>query len=87
MVHDLRIFDRIYNESTNKGETNMIPPSNDFSDIQRPEATKPTVVTGGDNEKVSDKVKRLRESIANGTYQINTRAIAQKMVDSGILDK
>lgn len=61
----------------------MLPP-NDFPDISKVNGVKnssPTTDTG----KVSDKVKALREAIANGSYQINTKSIAERMVQSGVL--
>lgn len=32
------------------------------------------------------KVKALKESIRNGTYSVNTSKIAEKLVESGMLD-
>jgi len=62
----------------------MIPPS-DFPDIKSIEAIKSNASLTNDG-KVSDKVKALREAIANGTYQVNAQAIAKRMVESGVLD-
>lgn len=41
----------------------------------------------GNTKSVSDKVQRLREQIANGTYRINTQKIAERIVQSGVLDE
>ena len=41
----------------------------------------------GNAKSVSDKVQRLREQIANGTYRVNTQKIAERIVQSGVLDE
>ncbi|MFD1678246.1 flagellar biosynthesis anti-sigma factor FlgM [Alicyclobacillus fodiniaquatilis] len=53
-----------------------------------PEISKASTVNNIDNTSgnVSDKVKQLRDSIANGTYQVNTQKIAQNIVKSGVLN-
>lgn len=61
----------------------MIPPS-DLPEINKVDTTSSSKSS---NENVSEKVKALRESIANGTYQVNTKAIAQAIVKSGVLEK
>jgi hypothetical protein len=66
------------------GNKIMIPPS-DFPDISKLDSVQSNAATG--NEKVSPKVAALRAAIANGTYQINTKTIAQAMVQSGVLDE
>lgn len=61
----------------------MIPPSdlpkvNKLHSVQNNSAK-------SDNAEMSSKVKDLRGAIANGTYQINTKVIAERIVQSGIL--
>ncbi|MCF8567753.1 flagellar biosynthesis anti-sigma factor FlgM [Alicyclobacillus tolerans] len=58
---------------------------NDFPDLSKSSPIKPSRPFSQENS--SEKVKRLREAIASGTYQINTQKIAERIVESGALDK
>lgn len=65
----------------------MTPPLNDIPRIQKSQQAGSTQESDGKGGGRTDKVNRLRESVANGTYSINTANIAQKIIDSGVLDE
>ena len=60
-----------------------ISPSGDFPKV----AADNPVLKPANSEVKNEKLQRLHDAIANGTYKVNVASLAQKIVDAGVLNE
>lgn len=85
-LNDLSGITVVQVEAATEGVNLMQVPPNESSKVQGSSIQKNNWQTT-DKSPNDEKTARLRQAVQSGSYQVNTQAVAQKILNSGILNQ